>query len=180
VKKYLWNEENQQFIPHVYLKESPFKSFDEDEIYYFGGTVCAILAGILNEEEIKTSFDKIMEIKKISGSMSIAIINYPPYPEGSFKNPLANPYTYVNAADWTWWGGRGIEAMIKTGHLDLAYQEIQPFLDRVIANNGFYEWYSVIDNQPHGSNTYLGAAGALGKAVGLMKDEALNILDKKK
>jgi len=34
--------------------------------------------------------------------MSIAIINYPPYPEGNFKNPSANPYTYVNAADWSW------------------------------------------------------------------------------
>jgi len=48
---------------------------------------------------------------------------------------------YVNAADWTWWGGRAIEAMIKTGHMELAYQEIQPFLDRVIKNDGFYEWY---------------------------------------
>ena len=41
--------------------------------------------------------------------MSIAIMNYPPYLEGNFKNPSANPYTYVNAADWSWWGGRGID-----------------------------------------------------------------------
>ena len=180
VKKHLWDEKNQKFIPHVYLKDSPFSGFNEDEIYYLGGTVYAILAGILNEEEISASFNKVLEMKIASGSMTIAVINYPPYPEGSFINPGANPYTYVNTADWTWWGGRTIEAMIKTGHLELAYQEISPFLDRVIKNDGFYEWYSVKDHQPHGSNTFLGAAGALGKAVRLLKKEALDILNEKK
>ena len=112
--------------------------------------------------------------------MTIAVLNYPPYPEGSFVNPGANPYIYINTTDWTWWGGRTIEAMIKTGHLNLAFQEISPFLDRVIENDGFYEWYSVKDHLPHGSNTFLGAAGALGKAVRLMKKEALDILNEKK
>ena len=65
---------------------------------------------------------------------------------------------------------------ILMGYLDLAYREISPFLDRVIKNDGFYEWYSVIDHQPHGSNTFLGAAGALGKAIKLMKKEALDIV----
>ena len=173
-KEHLWDESNQKFIPHVYLEDSHFSGFDEDEIYYLGVTVYAILAGILNKKEISASFNKMLEIKKESGSMTIAIINYPPYPEGSFYNGAGTlPYVYVNAADWTWWGGRTIEAMIKTGHLELAYQEIIPFLDRVIKNDGFYEWYSVIDHQPHGSNTFLGAAGALGKAIQLMKNEAM-------
>lgn len=172
VKKHLWDEKNQKFIPHVYLEDSPFSGFNEDEIFYLGGTTSAILAGVLNESEIEASFNKMLEIKEVSGSMTVAIINYPPYPEGSFYNNGAEPYVYVNAADWTWWGGRVIEAMIKTGHLNLAYQEISPFLDRVIKNDGFYEWYSVLDHQPHGSNTFLGAAGALGKAIKLMKEEA--------
>lgn len=175
VRKHLWDEKNQKYIPHVYLKDSPFSGFNEDEIYYLGGTVYAILAGMLNENEILASFNKMLEIKEASGSMTIAIINYPPYPEGSFYNePGTKPFVYVNAADWTWWGGRTIEAMIKTGHLDLAFREISPFLDRVILNDGFYEWYSVIDHQPHGSNTFLGAAGALGKAIKLMKTEAIS------
>ena len=175
VRKHLWDEKNQKFIPHVYLEDSPFTGFNEDEIFYMGGTVYAILAGILNKSEIEASFNKMLEIKKNSGSMTIGVINYPPYPLGSFINPGADPYIYVNTADWTWWGGRAIEAMIKTGHLDLAYQEISPFLDRVIKNDGFYEWYSVLDHQPHGSNTFLGAAGALGKAIKLMKEEASGI-----
>lgn len=173
VKKHLWDTENQKFIPHVYLENSPFSGFDENEIYYHGGTVYGILVGFLDESEIEASYKKMLEIKEVSGSMTIAIINYPPYPDGSFHNGAGTkPYVYVNAADWTWWGGRSIETMIKTGHLELAYQEISPFLDRVIKNDGFYEWYSVIDHQPHGSNTFLGAAGALGKAIKLMKEEA--------
>lgn len=173
VREHLWDETNQKFLPHVYLEDSPFTGFDEDEIFYLGGTVYAIMAGILNESEIEASFDRMLEIKEVTGSMTLAVINYPPYPKGSFLNPGVDPYVYVNTADWTWWGGRTIEAMIKTGHLDLAYQEISPFLDRVIANDGFYEWYSVKDHQPHGSNTFLGAAGALGKAIKLMKEEAM-------
>jgi glycogen debranching enzyme len=174
VRKYLWDEQKQKFIPHRYLEDSPFSGFDEDEIFYFGGTVYAILAGFLNEDEIEACYRKMLAVKELSCSMTIAIINYPPYPDGSFYNEGGTkPYVYVNAADWTWWGGRAIEAMVKTGHLDLAYQEISPFLDRVIKNKGFYEWYSVLDHQPHGSNTFLGAAGALGKAIKLMKEEAI-------
>ena len=106
VKKHLWDEKNQKFIPHIYLEDSPFSGFNEDEIFYLGGTVYAILAGVLNESEIEASFNKMLEIKELSGSMTVAIINYPPYPLGSFYNNGAEPYTYVNAADWTWWGGR--------------------------------------------------------------------------
>ncbi|MDB4581615.1 hypothetical protein N9164_00545 [Draconibacterium sp.] len=176
VRKHLWDEQKQKFIPHRYLEDSPFSGFEEDEIFYFGGTVYGILAGFLNEDEIKACYRKMLAVKELSGSMTIAIINYPPYPEGSFFNEGGTkPYVYVNAADWTWWGGRAIEAMIKTGHLDLAYQEINPFLDRVIKNDGFYEWYSVIDHKAHGSNTFLGAAGALGKAIKLMQEEASRI-----
>lgn len=175
VRKQLWDEQRQKFIPHIYLEDSPFKGFDEDEIFYLGGTVYGILAGFLTESEIEASYRKMLAVKELSGSMTIGIINYPPYPEGSFINGGVDPYIYVNAADWTWWGGRAIETMIKTGHMELAYQEISPFLDRVIENKGFYEWYSVLDHKPHGSDTFLGAAGALGKAVKLMKAEALTI-----
>lgn len=171
VRRHLWDEQRQKFIPHRYLEDSPFSGFDEDEIFYLGGTIYGIMAGFLTEKEIETSYRKILAIKNLTGAMTIAVINYPPYPKGSFINGGVDPYIYVNAVDWTWWGGRAIETMIKTGHLDLAYQEISPFLDRAIENKGFYEWYSVLDHQPHGSNTFLGAAGALGKAIKLMQNE---------
>jgi len=39
--------------------------------------------------------------------------------------------------------------------------------DRVVNNNGFYEWYTV-DNKPKGSGTFRGSAGVLYKAIELM------------
>ena len=37
-------------------------------------------------------------------------------------------------------------------------------VDRVIQNDGFFEWYSV-DGEPRGSGTFRGSAGVLGDAI---------------
>ena len=43
VRKHLWDTENQKFFPHIYLNGSPFpKDFDENQVYYHGGTAVAI------------------------------------------------------------------------------------------------------------------------------------------
>lgn len=59
-RKYLWDNKQEKFIPHIYLKGSPFPAgFDENKIYYFGGTTVAIEAGLLNRQEIKTSLEEM-------------------------------------------------------------------------------------------------------------------------
>ena len=60
-KKYLWDTKAQKIIPHIYLdKGSPFPiDFNENEIYYFGGTAIAIEAGLLNKQEVKTLLDEM-------------------------------------------------------------------------------------------------------------------------
>ncbi|MGY0425802.1 MAG: hypothetical protein ACWIPI_03105, partial [Polaribacter sp.] len=58
--KVLWDKKNQKFIPHVYLDKSPYpKDFNENEIYYHGGTAVAIEAGLLNNQQIKKSLHKM-------------------------------------------------------------------------------------------------------------------------
>src|SRR5699024_1903758 len=53
IHKYLWDKKNQKFIPHIYLNDSPFPAFfDENKIDYHGGTAIAIEAGLLNKKEI--------------------------------------------------------------------------------------------------------------------------------
>ena len=99
-RKYLWDEENQKFIPHIYLeKGSPFPDdFDENQIYYFGGTTIAIEAGLLTKNEIKASLDEMVNRVKQAGAPSIGLTLYPPYPEGFFVNKIMNPeYSYQNA-----------------------------------------------------------------------------------
>jgi len=78
----LWDEKNQKFIPHVYLDKSPYPdNFDENEIYYHGGTAVAIEAGLLNKGQIKISLDKMVANVRASGAGSIGLTLYPPYPE---------------------------------------------------------------------------------------------------
>lgn len=98
--KYLWDEENNKFIPHVYLDGSPYADdFNENEIFYHGGTAVAIEAGLLSKKQIKISLNKMIENVKASGAGSIGLTMYPPYPEGSFENKGMYPYGYQNGGD---------------------------------------------------------------------------------
>jgi glycogen debranching enzyme len=168
-RKYLWDKEKNKFIPHIYLNGSPFpEDFDENKIYYHGGTAVAIEAGLLTPEEIKTSLDKMIENVKASGAWSIGLTMYPPYPEGYFKNKGMYPYGYQNGGDWTWFGGRMIQQLVHYGMLNEAYDQLIPMIKRVKDNNGFYEWYTV-DNKPKGSGTFRGEAGVLYKAIVMLE-----------
>lgn len=161
-RKHLWDTKQQKFIPHIYLKGSPFPAdFDENKIYYFGGTTVAIEAGLLTRKEVKTSLDEMIKRVKQAGAPSIGLTLYPPYPEGYFANKIMNPvYSYQNGGDWTWFGGRMIQQLIRYGFEEEAYEQVQPMVKRVKDNNGFFEWYSV-DNKPRGSGTFRGEAGVL-------------------
>jgi len=173
-RTHLWDSAKQKFIPHIYLeKGSPFPAdFDESQIYYFGGTAIAIEAGLLTKEEIKVSIDEMIKRVKQAGGPSIGLTLYPPYPEGFFANKIMNPvYSYQNGGDWTWFGGRMIQQLIKYGFAQEAYEQVQPMVKRVKDNNGFYEWYS-IDNKPRGSGTFRGEAGVLYTAIAMFEELA--------
>ncbi len=170
VRKHLWDEEEQKFIPHIYLDGSPFPGeFNEDEIYYHGGTAVAIEAGLLSKEEIKVSLEKMLANVEACGAGSIGLTLYPPYPEGYFKNPSMYPYGYQNGGDWTWFGGRMIQQLVKYGFVEEAYDQLQPMVKRVMDNDGFYEWYTV-NNEPKGSGTFRGSAGVLFTAILMLEN----------
>ncbi len=177
IREHLWDQEEMKYRPHVYLNGSPFpKDFNEDEIYYHGGTAVAIEAGLLNQEEIKVSLEKMMANAEAIGAATIGLTLYPSYPDGFFKNKIMSaPYTYQNGGDWTWFGGRMIQQLVNYGFVSEAYEQILPFTDRVIKNDGFYEWYS-IENEPKGSASYRGSAGVLYKSILLLESWASEIL----
>jgi hypothetical protein len=95
IRRYLWDAKKQKFIPHVYLTGSPFpKDFDENAIYYHGGTAVAIEAGLLTHEEVARSLEQMEANVRSAGAASIGLALYPPYPEGFFKNPqMRHPYS---------------------------------------------------------------------------------------
>ncbi|WP_201741450.1 glucosidase family protein [Sinomicrobium soli] len=107
---------------------------------------------------------------KKAGASTIGLTLYPPYPEGTFLNEGMHPYGYQNGGDWTWFGGRMIIALFENGFRKAAFEHLRPMLDRVIANDGFYEWYTP-DNSPRGSASFKGSAGVLYDAIELFLDD---------
>jgi len=172
IRRYLWDDKHQKFIPHIYLNGSPFPaSFDENKINYHGGTAVAIEAGLLNKKEIQAVNEQMLRDVKSSGAMSIGLTVYPPYPQNFFKNKGMSPFGYQNGGDWTWFGARMITQLVRYGFIREAYQEIKPMIDRVISNNGFYEWYTV-DGKPTGSANFRGSAGVLYTAITSLQKSA--------
>ena len=173
IRKSLWDEQRRKFIPHIYLKDSPFPAdFNENAIWFHGGTAVAIEAGLLSGKEIKASYDQMQENVKLSGAPSIGLTLYPTYPEGIIKDSNSSkPYIYQNGGDWTWFGGRMVQQLIANGYIEEAYEAVRPMIDRVIANDKFYEWYG-IDGKPRGSGDFRGEAGVLAKAIIMLREWA--------
>ena len=172
IRTHLWDAEKQKFRPHIYPEGSPFPpDFDEHAVYYHGGTAMAIEAGLLAKEEIAASNQAMLANVKASGAPSIGLTIYPPYPAGFFRNKDMYPYGYQNGGDWTWFGGRMIRQLIRNGFVQEAYDEVQPMLERVVKNGGFFEWYR-IDGTPSGSGAFRGSAGVLYQAIEDFRDWA--------
>lgn len=170
VRANLWT--GTQFVPHIYLdKGSPFPaSFDESKMYFQGGTAVAIQAGLLQPAEVTQAFARMVKNKVDSGSGTVGVSLYPPYPAGFFANTeyMGSEYYYQNGGDWPWFGARIIQQMVVAGQAQTAYTELGPMLDRVLRDNGFYEWYTR-DGQARGSADYRGTAGQLAKAIDMLE-----------
>ena len=94
---------------------------------------------------------------------TIGMTVYPPYPLAAFPN--VPPYTYQNGGDWTWFGGRMAQALVENGFVTQANAELSPMIDRMLKNNGFFEWYDVKTSEPKGSGDFRGEAGVLYDAI---------------
>ena len=177
VRKYLWDADNRKFIPHIYLDGSPFPDdFDENKIYYHGGTGVAVMAGILEKEEILHAYDRMKENVGKAHAQTIGLAVYPTYPNGYFKNTMLYPYGYQNGGDWTWFGARMVMGLIENGFIAEAYEALQPMLLRAVENKGFYEWYTPA-GEPMGSGTYRGEAGVLYKCNEMLRNWAAGSTD---
>ena len=173
IRRYLWDAKAQKYIPHLYLNGSPFApDFDERQILYTGGTACAILAGLHDRKEILEINRQFLAAAAREKYATIGMTVYPPYPLAAF--PDVPPYTYQNGGDWTWFGGRMIQALTANGFARQAYTEMNPMIDRVIKNNGFFEWYDVKTGEPQGSRDFRGEAGVLYDAIEQLRSWAAN------
>lgn len=171
VRQYLWQSKAQKYLPHLYLNGSPFSAgFNEAAILYTGGTACAVLAGLHNKAEIAAINRQMLAAAAKEKYATIGITVYPPYPEKEFPN--MKPYVYQNAGDWTWFGGRMIQALTANGFVKEAYSELSPMIDRALEQQGFHEWYDVETGAPKGSGDFRGEAGVLYDAISQLRQWA--------
>ncbi len=88
IRKHLWDAKRQKFIPHIYLAGSPFpKDFDENAIYYHGGTAVAIEAGLLTREEVARSLERMEAERPVSRSRLHRTDALPALSGGLFQKP---------------------------------------------------------------------------------------------
>lgn len=171
IRRHLWDAGRKKFIPHIYLDGSPFPAdFDENAIFYHGGTAVAALAGLLSREELAEAYRRMEENRLAAQAQTIGLTMYPPYPEGFFLNPGMHPYGYQNGGDWSWFGARMVEALARYGFYREAYEALRPMLQRIVDNDGFFEWYRP-DGTPQGSGTFRGEAGVIYRAIRSLQDE---------
>jgi hypothetical protein len=170
--KYLWDEKRVKFIPHLYLDHSPFSAdFDENAIYYHGGTSMAIKAGFLSAEQVREANRRMLDDMKKAGADSIGLNFFPVYPKGTFLNPQVDPWSYLNGGDWTWFGAYAIQNLVRYGFAREAYDEVRPMIDRTLRDGQFREWYDR-KGEGRGSAGFRGAAGTLWKAIRMLKEWA--------
>ncbi|MBN8854522.1 MAG: hypothetical protein J0H07_21850 [Sphingobacteriales bacterium] len=170
-RKWLWKPAMQKYIPHLYLNGSPFPaSVDEDKMLFTGGSACAILAGFSTKAEIAEINRQMVTAAAKEPHATIGITVYPPYPDSVFPNMKA--YVYQNAGDWTWFGGRMITALVQSGYVREAWDELQPMIARTLRYNGFFEWYDVRTGEPKGSGDFRGEAGVYYDAITALRQWA--------
>ena len=197
--KWLWQDPKvsgrAQFKPHLYPnvtvcgpahgatsfecfppRGSPFlhiRGFDENRIYYHGGTAVAVEAGLLSDGQVAAALQAMREdVAKAGGKITIGLTIYPPYPPAAFE--AEHPYNYQNGGDWTWFGGRMVQNLLRLGvargsqqMIAEAKAELRPMIDRVCDNKDFREWYGK-NNNPSGSTTFHGSAGVLATAIKML------------
>jgi glycogen debranching enzyme len=170
-RTHLWRTNQQKYVPHIYLKGSPFSAdFKEDDLLYSGGSACAVLAGLNTVAEIKQINQQLLVMAAKEKYATIGVTVYPPYPLKEFPNMA--PYVYQNAGDWTWFGGRFVQGLIKYNLVEEAYTDLNPMIDRVLKNKGFYEWYDIRTGTPKGSGEFRGEAGVLLDAIVMLRNWA--------
>jgi hypothetical protein len=157
----LWQAGKSKFRPHLYLNDSPFPpGFEEDRVYFHGGTAVALLAGVLSDQEAFEAYRRVAENVKKAGAQSIGLSLYPAYPDGFFENPDMKSYSYQNGGDWVWFGGRWVSALAQLGLGAQATQSMHQIVRMVHPHDSIYEWYS-LNGQPRGARDFKGAAGVI-------------------
>ncbi|UCH97200.1 MAG: hypothetical protein JSV88_10215, partial [Candidatus Aminicenantes bacterium] len=164
-RKYLYLEDKGYFITHIVpsAREKYFQM--EKEMLAVGGNAEAIMAGLMDRDQIKRFLEVLEEKRKEYKLRTVSFTLIPPYPEGFFPHHLLRqPWNYQNGGEWDWIGGRVVKALFMKGFAKEAQTYLLEIVKKNLANFCIFEWE---DRQGTGRGAmfYAGAAGVIGEAI---------------
>jgi hypothetical protein len=165
-QKHLYLEDKGYFITHIVPTAEKEKYFQiEKDMLAVGGNAEAIIAGLMNKDQIKRFLEVLEERRKEYQLRTVSFTLIPPYPEGFFPHHLLwHPWNYQNGGEWDWIGGRVVKALFLKGFSKEAERYLLEIVKKNLANFCIFEWEDR-KGTGRGAMFYVGAAGVIGEAI---------------
>jgi hypothetical protein len=163
---HLYLKDKGYFITHLVPTAEQEKYFQmEKDMLAVGGNAEAIMAGLMDRDQIKRFLEVLEERRKEYRLRTVSFTLIPPYPEGFFPHHLLRqPWNYQNGGEWDWIGGRVVKALFMEGFPGEAERYLLEIVKKNLANFCIYEWEDR-RGTGRGAMFYVGAAGVIGEAI---------------
>jgi hypothetical protein len=165
-QKHLYLEDKRYFITHIVPTAEKEKYFRmEKDILAVGGNAEAIIAGLMDQDQIKRFIEVLEGRRKEYQLRTVSFTLIPPYPEGFFPHHLLRqPWNYQNGGEWDWIGGRVVKALFMNGFPGEAERYLLEIVKKNLANFCIFEWEDR-KGTGRGAMFYVGAAGVIGETI---------------
>ncbi|MCB9228202.1 MAG: hypothetical protein H6618_01185 [Deltaproteobacteria bacterium] len=139
VNDQLWMPERGYFRMHVHLDHPEKELPDEDGMFALGGHVMAYEAGLLKREQLQKIAATILARQRAFRVSTIGAVLLPPFPDGTFGNPIMKAFQYQNGGQWDWFGARAA-GLLEQVDRDKGVRGLFQIAEKVVRNGSFYEW----------------------------------------
>lgn len=165
-KKLLYLKDKGYFITHIVPAKDRGKYFKlEKEMLAVGGNAEAMIAGLMNREEIKKFLDVLQKKKTEYKLRTVSFTLIPPYPKGFFPHHLLiHPWNYQNGGEWDWIGARVVKGFFMRGFKKEAQKYLLEIVKKNLENFNIFEWEDR-KGTGRGALFYTGAAGVIGESI---------------
>jgi hypothetical protein len=165
--KHLYLKEKGYFISHIVPATDQYLEM-EKEMLAVGGNAEAIIAGLLNKNQIAKFLSELNRRREKYKLKTVSFTLIPPYPAGFFSyHLLAHPWSYQNGGEWDWIGGRVVKALFLYGFVEEAKKYLIEIIRKNLDNLCIYEWEGLHGRGITSALFYTGAAGVIGEAIRL-------------
>lgn len=163
-QRHLYLKDKGYFITHIVPSTDQYFEM-EKEMLAVGGNAEAIIAGLMNQDQIKKFLQVLEQRRKKYNLRTVSFTLLPPYPEGFFQHHLlTHPWNYQNGGEWDWIGGRVLKALFEKRFSKEGEKYLLEIVRKNLVNFCIFEWEDR-KGTGQGAYFYAGAAGVIGEAI---------------